>query len=188
MSRKNLIICRICQDKLVSPVDLPCGETICERHVKIEELKIIKCVNEDCKEGEHEIEESGFEKNLKVEEILNKSSSKRQEMTKDSMNKFDLKLIEIEALINNSELFIYRYFQQIRNEIDIKAETMKKEIDDQRDEYLKEIKTFENECYQKAKEKDNLQYINDCIGSIRGRFQKLNEEVNKLLLKNEKAK
>ena len=109
------------------------------------------------------------------------------QMAKDSVNRLNSKIVDIEILIRDPEKHIYDYFQKVRNEIDIKAETMKKDIDDQRDEFLKKVKTFEEECKEKAKETERIQRIKYIIQSVESQVKEWNQQVNKLILQNEEV-
>jgi len=189
----SMLICIVCNQKYVSPISLPCGETVCERHVKENRLLVedhkIQCPIMLCDEGIHVIPKGGFKANRHVEILLQeaKEISEKHQMAKDSVNRLNSKIVDIEILIRDPEKHIYDYFQKVRNEIDIKAETMKKDIDDQRDEFLKKIKTFEQECKEKAKETERIQRIKDIIQSVESQVKEWNQQVNKLLLQNEEA-
>ena len=66
----NVLICKICDTKMVYPRILPCGKSICHRCVDLiadTEKKRIKC--ENCAKI-HEIPDEGFPKNLALEELL----------------------------------------------------------------------------------------------------------------------
>ena len=189
----SMLICIVCNQQYVSPIVLTCGETVCARHVKENRLLVedhkISCPIMLCDEGIHVIPKGGFKANRHVEILLQeaKEISEKHQMAKDSVNRLNSKIVDIEILIRDPEKHIYDYFQKVRNEIDIKAETMKKDIDDQRDEFLKKIKTFEQECKEKAKETERIQRIKDIIQSVESQVKEWNQQVNKLLLQNEEA-
>ena len=108
-------------------------------------------------------------------------------MSKEAMNKLSEKLEEIESLVKSPDLFIYEHFKKIRNEIDLKTETMIKEIEDQREEYIKKLKVLEEECKIKLQETETKEHLNELILSIQKNFDQLNQNVNKLSQQESKA-
>ena len=103
-------------------------------------------------------------------------------MAKEAMNKLSEKMEEVESLVKSPDLFIYEHFKKIRNEIDLKTETMIKEIEDQREEYIKKLKVLEEECKIKLQETETKEHLNELILSIQKNFDQLNQRVNKLFL------
>ncbi len=66
----NILICKICENKMVDPRLLPCGKSVCHRCLDLiadTDKKRIKCQN--CAKI-HEILDSGFPKNLALQELL----------------------------------------------------------------------------------------------------------------------
>ena len=108
-------------------------------------------------------------------------------MAKEAMNKLSEKMEEIESLVKSPDLFIYEHFKKIRNEIDLKTETMIKEIEDQREEYIKKLKVLEEECKIKLQETETKEHLNELILSIQKNFDQLNQKVNKLFLQDSEA-
>ena len=66
----SILICKICENKMVDPRLLPCGKSVCHRCVDLivdTDKKRIKCQN--CAKT-HEIPEEGFLKNKALQKLL----------------------------------------------------------------------------------------------------------------------
>ena len=66
----GILICKICDNKMVDPRLLPCGRSVCHRCVDLiadTDKKRIKCQN--CAKI-HVIPDDGFLKNLTIQELL----------------------------------------------------------------------------------------------------------------------
>jgi len=77
----SILICPVCDQKLSSPIVLPCGETICEKHIN-ENLtgknkKSIQCPIEDCNQ-KHSIPTAGFIINKRLQKLLQEAEIKQQ--------------------------------------------------------------------------------------------------------------
>ena len=103
-------------------------------------------------------------------------------MAKEAMNKLSEKMEEVESFVKSPDLFIYEHFKKIRNEIDLKTETMIKTLEDQREEYIKKLKVLEEECKIKLQETETKEHLNELILSIQQNFDQLNQKVNKWFL------
>ena len=101
-------------------------------------------------------------------------------MDEESINRMNSEIEKMEVTINDPELFLYRYFQKVRNEIDLKAEIMIKEINDQRDDFIIKLAQFEEECKSKAKEEERIKEINYFYESIQSQFKQWSQQINQL--------
>jgi hypothetical protein len=66
----SILICSVCDNKMVDPRILPCGKSVCHKCVDViadTDKKRIKCHN--CGKI-HEIPDDGFAKNLSLQELL----------------------------------------------------------------------------------------------------------------------
>ena len=124
---------------------------------------------------------------IEIEERATKRFKRDEEMAKEAMNQLSEKMGEVESLVKSPDLFIHEHFKKIRNEIETKTETMKKDIDQQRDEYINKLNKLEEECKIKLNLKETKEHLNNIIQSIQQKFKELNLKANKLLLQESEA-
>ena len=69
----SILICPVCDQQLSSPINLPCGEVICEKHVNEnltgEDKTSIQCPIKDCNQ-KHSIPSAGFIVNKRLQKLL----------------------------------------------------------------------------------------------------------------------
>jgi hypothetical protein len=61
------------------------------------------------------------------------------------MNSTENLLFKLESLIYNPDAFIYKYFENIKGDVDLRRETLKQEIDECSDTVIEEIDKIKNE-------------------------------------------
>jgi len=110
-------------------------------------------------------------------------------LAKESIHKLEILTDKLNKMKNDRVLYIYEYFKELRNEIDLKAEEDKKAIEDQREEMINRLKTFEKECIEKANEIDLSEYKSNeeeqeknILEVIQDKFIDLNERIKQFLL------
>ena len=163
---RNLIICKKCKNFLDCPIRLPCNKAICNKHV--DELKdknnstCIKC--EFCGKL-HEI--AIFEIDEDLNDIitknnhLNEDENKLHAIIKSKKEKLNA---EFKILKTNHDLnidYVYEKIKDIKGQIDLDTEKLKKRVDDIREKLFKEIDTHQEKCNEviqnvKLIEKENM--------------------------------
>lgn len=129
--------CLLCKDLFKEPVFLPCGCTVCKKHVDAKatenaELATIQCPK--C-QIDHDIPEKGFVVNSMAVSILERSSAqaKREEAEKKTtIESFEyLKDLfdEFKRIQDTPELEIDRVYDELKNKIDLRREEAKMKID-----------------------------------------------------------
>ena len=173
---KRLIICKLCHETLEDPIILPCGKTICSKHL-LDETNNFKC---NLCDNSHD---KTVDK-LPINEIANELVQICDDYV--DLNSIDLgpdyklakeKLKHLNDLINESELlirdpsfYINEYFSKLRNEIDLSKEKQIEDIEQKYEQTINELKEIERKCTFEARSK-HLKRLDEIIM----------EEKNKLL-------
>ena len=183
------LICKHSDCKLIyeNPVLLPCGGTLCQHHLDdFDNLLKFKCFF--CN-GEHELTNYDYNQNEKIINMIQSYfdlNPLRKEI-KDTFNYLNQKLIEYEQF--SSDGYIYDYFEDVRNKVDLHREELKNEIDKRSDEIIRQLKekeeTFKlNSSRIKKMDLDNLKTSN--LPSWKNKFRL--PEINKKELNDLKSK
>jgi hypothetical protein len=176
---KSLFDCGLCEKMIVDPITLVCGYTICKSHTdkmikdSTDKQKVFKC--EMCNE-EHCVPDGGFVvsklaqkalelefHNIKLSPIFDECKQLIKE-TKESAAK-------IEAMANDSESFIYEYFTDLKNKVDLRREELKLKIDENSDQLVQSIEESQSKCTQLSRENK----------LIKETFDESNKKLNKLI-------
>jgi hypothetical protein len=173
----KILTCEICQKYYLNPVLLPCGNNLCNEHVKqkIEEndSNIYKC--DFCNEN-HEVLENGYFSNRILIEMINNKIhlDERTKIAKKVIEDLDTSNKEFDLMRKDPENFIYNYFSKEINKIDLRRETLISKINEISDEMINKIKLMQNDSKSNLiDKKQNL------IDSIKFDFKKLSDEVLK---------
>ena len=151
----KLCYCNYCNQLLLDPITLPCGENICSKDLNEIKDKCLFC-------GEaHAVPKQGFQINRLVKELVDLELNKinldiNYNRRKKALNELELKVTELELVMKNPNDYIYEFFTGLRNKVDIRREECKVEVDDHFDTILSNIKTFEAECKLGEKKNDKL--------------------------------
>jgi len=158
---------------------MPCGYFICEAHLNEVLLNISKEKNTFicgiCQE-EHLIQKNGFIINKRLQKLskfkLNalKSIPVFDECSKEIENAKE-KMAKVELLEQNAENYIYKYFEDIKRQIDIRREDLKFKIDNYSDEIIKSVELNQMNSIKLSKE------VNQMTTDI----EKSKNELNKLI-------
>jgi hypothetical protein len=147
----NVLICKICENKMVDPRLLPCGKSVCHRCVDIiadTDKKRIKC--ENCAKI-HEIPDEGFPKNLALQELLECEakevfrSSQIEEFKRflDILN--DIKQ-SIESTLECGDAKIRDHCDKVRNDMQLAIEQAHAKLDEFHNDFMDGIDNHEKEC------------------------------------------
>jgi len=175
---KDLFNCKICEDVLVDPIILPCGETVCKAHTdQISKEKSLLC-SETHLVPKKEFLENRVVKNL-LENRANKinfnfSQFKDYNKILQDLNK---NLKKIEAIRKDPDNYICEYFGELTRQVDLRRETLVEDIHKYSDELIQKIERLKQECMDKSKEASK---ITDELATIKTKINDLNSMFNSL--------
>ncbi len=175
---RMLFDCDLCTELLVDPVKLPCGYSVCKRHLdeQFNETST-RDTTFECKicQNEHSLPKEGFlvNKRLKngIEMELNTlklnpvyvECKKLIEEAKGSLSK-------METNENDPENLIYEYFEDIKRKVDIRREDLKMRIDICSNEIIQSIDRTQRDCVNLSKQ---TKKINSEIDKLKKEFAAL---------------
>jgi len=143
----QLFDCKFCSKLLHDPVLLPCGKTVCKIHTQ--EVANNECIF--CTKLHH-IPEDGLPVNEFVEKQLemqlNRINFNFCHLTDCQILLEDLnqKINEVELIRNDKENFIYEYFSDITREVDLRRDTLIRDIEEYSNEIIEDINKLRQEC------------------------------------------
>lgn len=145
---KQLISCKMCENRLVDPIILPCGETICNHHVKDQESDLFKCVL--CSD-QHQVPSNGFAKNKQISRALENNidrSTLGQAYCNacENTEKLGSALREYELVVSDKDSFIYEFFSTLRNKTDLNVEQFRSRFEEAVANHRQNIDLYEKEC------------------------------------------
>lgn len=119
---KNLTNCEYCHHKFHKPVVLPCGDTLCEKHL----TEMIQCTDESqhhifcffCGQQHLLDGQIGYPENKVLQRLVDIETTKseiRYEEVKTMCNKLRSKIIEIEEIQKSPGDFITDYFNKVNH-------------------------------------------------------------------------
>ncbi len=161
---KNLFDCEQCNQLLVEPVTLPCGYSVCKRHLDELLENTPKDMNKfDCQlcEEKHYIPENGFFVNKRIQNGLNiKLNSLKLNSVYDKCKReiTDAKnnIQKLENLQKYPENYIFEYFEELKRQVDIRRKELKFKLDECSDEIIKSIESNKENCIKLNKESKRL--------------------------------
>jgi hypothetical protein len=144
---KKAITCSVCKTTLDAPVLLPCGKSICEKHVN-NESDAYAC--DDC-DLDHLIPENGFPRNKIAEDLVRTkiqqfNLGEDYENLKESCVDFKAIIESIQHLKNDPTLYINETIGEIKNAIDLRRDELKLQIDEEAQVLIDELDEYEEEC------------------------------------------
>lgn len=154
---QSSIKCQICHKVFESPVMLPCGESICLKHVQDQEDRVF-CIN--CS-SLHEKPANGFIKNKPLEKLiafqiekLNFGESYTNAVKSCQVFKKTIESFRTE--LNDPSAYINKFVSDLKNRVDLKRDEMKLKIDNESQMLIEDLDLFEKACIQDLPKKDNL--------------------------------
>jgi hypothetical protein len=147
----TILICTVCDNKMVDPRLLPCGKSICHRCVDIiaeTGKKRIKCQN--CAKI-HVIPHGGFFKNLALQELL--ECEEKAVLQSNQIGDFK-KLLDtlnstmqsIESTMECGDAKIRDHCDKVRNDMQLAIEQAHAKLDEFHKDFMHEIDNHEKEC------------------------------------------
>jgi WD40 repeat protein len=156
----NHIKCGKCNLILENPITLPCGNTFCREHLEKSEEKFNCCF---CNKDHLISEQDGFAINKNMIGIINnyKIYDWLRRETKLIFDSLSESIKEYEKI--DPDVFIYDYFAELRNKVDLHREELIKKINEKADEIIKQLKEKEDKCKSNSKnrQKINLNELKD---------------------------
>jgi hypothetical protein len=152
----SILICIVCDEKMVDPCILPCGKSVCHRCVDIltdTDRKRIKCQN--CAKI-HEIPDDGFPKNLSLQELLEFEAkevfrSNHIEELKKILDTLNGTKQAIESTLECGDGKIRDHCDKVRNDMQLAIEQAHAKLDEFHKDFMNEIDNHEKECQAKFK-------------------------------------
>jgi len=174
----DLFNCKICEDVLVDPIILPCGETVCKAHT--DQISKEKCLL--CSET-HLVPKKGFLENRIVKNLLEKRANKIN-LNFSQFNDYNkiiqdlnTNLKKIEAIQSDPHNYIAEYFGELTRQVDLRRETLIEDIHKYSDEIIQNIEKLKQDCVVKSKESSK---ITDELETIKAKINDLNSTFNSL--------
>lgn len=155
----SAIKCENCKQILKSPVSLPCGHTICQKHTTDNTKSFAICIT--C-EIEHEIPENGgFPVNLAINRIIESEIDtfdfgKEHNEAKESCAKLDELLMKVEQTLNDPFNLTYDAIECLKNDVQLKGERMKLEIEKKMACCFKKLDDYKLNCKSHLKTSEYL--------------------------------
>ena len=178
------IKCTTCKEILKLPVSLPCGHSICKRHVNNagEENMTNQIHCPKCNEF-FEIPINGFPRNRAVEDLLEKNITKIDlgEEHKSAFDKCSLfaDLLErFNKIRNDPNTRINEEISELKNQVDIRREEMKMKIDKESLEMIKKLDEFEKDCKLKADSLKSDSKLNEKFESWKNSLKQWQQSLN----------
>lgn len=145
---RRMIRCKKCNNVLNLPIVLPCGTTVCQKHVYEEKNKVFTCVG--C-ENDHVIPENGFSPNLTIQEIIDArldelDPGEDYNQAMKSCKQLESIIDEIELLKRDPRFYIDETIADLKRKIDLKREILKKEIDDEANKLILDLENHKKTC------------------------------------------
>ena len=138
------LICEYNDCKLIyeNPVILPCGHSLCKHHLTNNHDKFM-CYF--C-QYEHQMPSNGFAINIAINRMI-ESYMQSSPLRKETIEAFD----RLSQTINEYEMidrekYVYDYFEDIRNKVDLHREELIKKINERSELIIQQLKEKEQKC------------------------------------------
>lgn len=177
---KELISCANCKNRLVDPVFLPCGSTICNYHIENSKShSIFQC---SICSAEHDIPKDGFTRNKAISNALLNSIDRqvfgeRYSHAQDNVQKLERKLNDCKLISDDKYAFVHDFFSTLRNKIDLNEERFRFLFDEANSKLRSKVDEYEKECYSNL---ENGEFTN--FDDIQKDFNETNGFLNALHL------
>ena len=133
-----------CKSIYENPITLPCGNSICSKHLDQYDQKFVCQFCQD----EHVIPKQGFAINKSIIKLINNfnESNKMRKKIKDVFENVNKLINSYENI--DSDSFVSDYFSEIRNQADLHREELIKEINARHEVIINQLKEKEEKCLQ----------------------------------------
>ena len=102
----------------------------------------------------------------------------------DKLETIESLVYQLESLKNHPEGYIYDYFEKIKNEVDLRREMLKQEIDKCSDQMIEKIERTRHECTRTSSQLDDVSteadiYMQD-LNKLKEKFNSLDTNCSKV--------
>jgi hypothetical protein len=146
----TILACKLCEQILDKPVNLPCGETICGHHEALfRDSNTSKC--EFC-DKEHKLQENEHFPPNKIAELILEVEINKLNLCEDynqaHTNVEHLNQLKdlYEEIKTNSKEFISQKFEQMRKRVRMIREEIIQKVNECSEKIISDIDAYENEC------------------------------------------
>lgn len=179
---KNAIKCNQCKKILEDPIILPCGESVCKKHICFE-AKTFCCYEcGDFHPISSLIPNKAFAKILKTE-IDQLDFGQEYTDAVNSCNILKDALRDIHLLKNDPYFYIRNIIDDMKTDIELKREELKMKVDEKVNSLINELEIYDSNFknYLKSSEyEEKNQNYDEIIKSIEVKFNIWLHELNKL--------
>ena len=180
------LICEFTGCKLIldNPVTMPCGNSICKHHLEqIEQSDDTKYNCFFCLE-QHEIPKNGFGVNIALMKMIQNfyELDPIRKIIIKSFNELNDSVNEYNSL--DSDVYIYDYFAEIRNKVDLHREELIEEITERSEKIILQLNMKEQKCKSNAAKIAKIDKNYDKLASWKREIRKADKnkyELNQLL-------
>ena len=157
---KNLLDCEQCNHLLVDPVALPCGYSVCKKHLdELMEASPKESNTFLCKlcDDEHYIPKKGFAINKRFQNALGIKLNTLKlnpvyEECKTEINDARINIQKLEILEKNPENLISEYFEELKRHVELRRDELKLKLDNCSDQIIESIESAKENCIKSSKE------------------------------------
>jgi hypothetical protein len=160
--------CIHCQLILKSPINLPCGHTICKKHISDQNCHLFSCLS--CGKV-HTVSENGFSADPSLSFVINmnlagyNNALNACNTLKSTINEMILSKIEKKTQFE-------REIRELKSGIRSQRDELIKEITSKSEQMINEIEIYENEC------QNSLETVSGSIETVKKKV--VNENIAKL--------
>jgi hypothetical protein len=168
-SYESLLACDHCKQLLEKPLIVPCGFTVCEKHIVDESLTFSPCLF--CKEN-HTLP---LKHNIKFAELIDKLNEALRAETAVKQE-----LASYKSLKQQPDVYFEEYFKTVKNEIEMKRERILALVEAKASECLEKVNAFRVECLTSLSQSEYLMNVGETF--LQDIDAKLNAWQNELKL------
>ena len=177
-SLKEILICKLCNECYEDPIILPCGRSVCSKHVYIESksdvFKCLLCAKKHlipakrfCKNEDLNQLISVSDKYVNIDNMLGENNTKAAELC----SKLEDSIKNNQSLSNNPSFYVYDYFSKVKSDLDTNRELLIKIINKNYDHLLTEIEEAESRCIINIEKLEtNISILNKSIQSFNQKY------------------
>lgn len=179
---KSVIKCGDCSRVLEKPVTLPCGSSICLKHLESLQNRTYLC--KLCDE-DHHIEESNMIVSKALERLINSNVENLNlgcdyNDAFDFCNGLDQSLKNLEAWTNEPMSFIKQTIDKLKNKTELIREERKLKIDEEAKKIIEQLETYLEQCKNNLDSSDLQTKLDEINHDIINTKEKLVEWQTKL--------
>jgi len=179
MNLKEKFNCKYCSEIFKSPVFLGCcGENICKEH--IDEIISTHESSKTCPFCSKDISNQMFHVNKTIVDLIEMEIDKFKMDSKyeNTINEFKKEFESLKYVLNNPELIIKDYFDELKRQVDLDRETIKNHIDTRANTFIDELSSHEETLKLECKSKIDLDFYNQLMNGVEADLDKHDKCLN----------